>query len=368
MVRKRVTLIFLLALMLFALYLCYLIFRPFIWPLMSAAVIGVVFFPVHARMHTLVRSPSLSALLSTILVSLVIIIPVSMIVLAITKEITDLYNFLGERSDESGGYYSYVMQVMERPLQWLGRYVDLSQFDLRATLLSRLQDASRFLLGGFGSIVGNITSFIINSVITLFTLFFLFREGKSMRRRAAAVLPLTSEQVEKLFTGIENTIIATVYGGLVVAAVQGAMIGLALWVLGVPSPVLWGVIASVFALLPLVGTAAVWVPATLYLLFTGSYVKALLLVVWGALIVGSVDNILRPYLISGRVRMHTLLIFFAVFGGVQVFGFLGLFIGPVIMAVTITVLGLLRDEVRGWQSFWQQSQPEQVTPAPDTQV
>ncbi|HVG19874.1 MAG TPA: AI-2E family transporter, partial [Blastocatellia bacterium] len=108
---------------------------------------------------------------------------------------------------------------------------------------------------------------------------------------------------------------------------------------------------------PLVGTAAVWLPATIYLLATGHYIQAVILAGWGAGIVGTVDNILRPYLISGRVQMHTLLIFFAVFGGVTVFGFLGLFIGPVILAVTITLLGLLRDEVRSWSAFWGDEYP-----------
>jgi predicted PurR-regulated permease PerM len=102
------------------------------------------------------------------------------------------------------------------------------------------------------------------------------------------------------------------------------------------------------ALLPVVGTAAVWVPAAIYLLATGHWVQAILLVIWGALIVGSIDNVLRPYLISGRVEMHTLLIFFAVFGGVNVFGFLGLFVGPVIVAVTTTLLAMLREEGRAW--------------------
>jgi predicted PurR-regulated permease PerM len=211
-------------------------------------------------------------------------------------------------------------------------------------------------------VLGGVTSFVVNSVITIFTLFFLFREGKSMRRRVAAVTPLTSEQVEKLFSGIENTIIGTVYGGLVVAAVQGGLVGLALWAFGIPSPVLWGAVAAFFALLPLVGTAIVWVPATIYLLATSHYVQAIILVAWGAGIVGTVDNFLRPYLISGRVQMHTLLIFFSVFGGVTVFGFLGLFVGPVILAVTITLLGLLRDETRSWSLLWRDDSPP---PAPE---
>jgi predicted PurR-regulated permease PerM len=105
-------------------------------------------------------------------------------------------------------------------------------------------------------------------------------------------------------------------------------------------------------LLPVVGTAAVWVPASIYLLATGSWVKAVILAVWGAFVVGTIDNVLRPFLISGRVQMHTLLIFFAVFGGVNVFGFLGLFIGPVILAVALTLLSMLRDEGRSWDGYW----------------
>jgi predicted PurR-regulated permease PerM len=229
---------------------------------------------------------------------------------------------------------------------------------------SRLDDLSAFLINEIGVILGSLTSFVVNSVITIFTLFFIFREGKSLRRRVAAILPLNSEQVERLFSGIENTIIGTVYGGLVVAAVQGALVGIALWVFNVPSPVLWGAVAAFFALLPLVGTASVWVPAAIYLLATGHYIQAVILAGWGAGVVGTVDNILRPYLISGRVQMHTLLIFFSVFGGVSVFGFLGLFIGPVILAVTMTLLGMLRDETRSWSAFWRDEYAAPALEAP----
>ena len=169
-----------------------------------------------------------------------------------------------------------------------------------------------------------------------------------MRRRIAAILPLHAEQIDKLFTGIYNTIMATVYGGLVVAAVQGALVGLALWVFGVPSPVLWGAVAAMFSLVPLVGSATVWLPAAIYLFINGHWVQALILIAWGGGVVGTIDNLLRPMLMSGRVRMHTLLIFFSVFGGVQVFGFIGLFAGPVILAITMTVLSLLREESRSW--------------------
>jgi predicted PurR-regulated permease PerM len=352
MVKKRITIIFLSAMTAVALYFSYLLFQPFLKPLLSAVVIAVVFFPVHTQIQRGLRSPSLAALVSTIVVVLLVILPAVAIILAIKGEVGDLYELIDKKSTESGGFSPYLSQLLEKPMQWIGRYVDLSQVDFRASLLGRLRELSAFFVAEGWMIVGGLTTFVLNAAITLFTLFFLFREGRSMRRRAGAVLPLNNEQIEKLFGGIENAIIGTVYGGLVVAAVQGTLVGFALWILGIPSPVLWGVVASLFALLPLVGTAAVWVPASIYLLATGSWVKAVILGAWGILIVGSIDNVLRPYLISGRVQMHTLLIFFAVFGGVNVFGFLGLIIGPVILAITMTLLGLLRDEGRAWKEYW----------------
>lgn len=369
MVKRRVTIIFLSAVTAVALYFSYLLFRPFLKPLLSAAVIAVVFFPIHVQIQRWLRRPSLTALASILVVVLLVIVPAVAIVLAIKGEVEDLYALIDQKSTESGGLSPYLTQLLERPMQWIGRYVDLSQFDLRASLLGRLRELSSFFVAEGWMIVGGLTTFVVNAVITLFTLFFLFREGRSMRRRLAAVLPLTSEQVEKLFSGIENTIIGTVYGGLVVAAVQGTLVGLALWILGVPSPVLWGVVASFFALLPLVGTAAVWVPASIYLLASGSWGKAVILVVVGVFIVGTIDNWLRPILIGSRVQMHTLLIFFAVFGGVNVFGFLGLIIGPVTLAVTMTLLGLLRDEGRAWNAYWQEdnNMPE-ARPADDATV
>ncbi len=368
LVKKRVTIIFLLTVTAVALYFCYLLFRPFLNPLLAAVVIAVVFFPVHVNIQRLLRSQSLAALASTVIVVLLIIVPAVAIVLAIKGEVADLYALIDQKSSESGGLSPYLSQLLERPMQWIGRYVDLSQFDLRASLLGRLRELSSFLVTEGWMIVGGLTTFLVNAAITLFTLFFLFREGRSMRRRAAAVLPLSSGQVEKLFNGIENTIIGTVYGGLVVAAVQGTLLGLALWACGIPSPVLWGVIASFFALLPVVGTAAVWVPASLYLLAIGRWPWALGLAAWGAFVVGTIDNVLRPYLISGRVQMHTLLIFLAVFGGVNAFGFLGLFMGPVILAVTITLLGLLRDEGRGWNAYWGEENTTQPVSTPDDAI
>src|SRR6185503_11768522 len=139
MTKQRVTTLFLVSLAVAALVLCFIIFRPFIGPLLSAAVIAIVFFPVQAKMVKWVRSPSLAALLSTVLVVLLVVVPAVAIGVAITEEVTDLYHELGERSSESGGWSPYISELLRRPTAWIGRYVDLSQIDPRAWLLARLQ-------------------------------------------------------------------------------------------------------------------------------------------------------------------------------------------------------------------------------------
>lgn len=369
LVKKRITLAFLLTITLISLYFCFMLFRPFIYPIVTATVIAIIFFPAHLQVQRAIKNQTLSALVSTFLVMLVVVGPLVVIVAAIIGEVQGLVELVQKESSESGGLLPYINRLTEQVLGWVRRYVSVPPVNIRAFVQARLEELGGFLAVEAGVILGGIASTIVNIAITLFTLFFLFREGKSARRRLAAVMPLSSEQIDKLFTGIENTIIGTVYGGLVVAGVQGAMIGIALWFFGIPSPVLWGVVAGFFALIPLVGTAAVWVPAALFLLASGHYVQAIILSVWGAGVVGSMDNFLRPYLISGRVQMHTLLIFFAVFGGVTVFGFLGLFIGPVILAVTTTLLSLLRDEAKQWQEMWrEEEEPEQIPPPPESAV
>src|SRR5688572_949862 len=130
MVRKRVTVIFLVSVTAVALYFCYLLFNPFLKPLLSAVVIAVVFFPVHVRIHRFLRSPSLAALASTIVVILLIVVPAVAIVLAIKEEVAGLYKLIDEKSSESGGLSPYLSHLIERPMQWIGRFVDLSQFDL----------------------------------------------------------------------------------------------------------------------------------------------------------------------------------------------------------------------------------------------
>lgn len=335
---------FLLALAAIALYFCYLIARPFLTPIFLAVMIAIVFHPIHARVQGRIRGRNAGALISTILVLVVLIVPAFGLGVVVSKELRGLYQLLNERSAEQGGWNPYVMHTIDRLLGWAGQYIDLSTLDLRGALLRWLEQISRFLLSWGAHAVSNIISFFVEAVIAFFTLFFLFREGRSMMARAAALLPLKASQVDRLFTGISNSIVANVYGCLAVGAAQGTLLSLAFWVLGLPSPVLWGVVTALFSLIPIIGSAAVWGPAVIILIIAGHWWKGLILLGWGAAIIGQIDSIVRPYVISERAKMHTLLVFFALLGGVEAFGVMGLFIGPVVLSVTLVVLEMLQEE------------------------
>jgi predicted PurR-regulated permease PerM len=288
----------------------------------------------------------LSALLSTLFVLLVIIIPTVILGSAISKELTAAYQALNAQSMQDGGWVPYILHLGDRVTGWLGRYINLSQYNFRTELLARLQQGSSFFLRQLAAVVGDLVGFAINSVITFFTLFFLFRDGRSVYRRLAVATPLRPAQVEKLTSEVSRAVMASMYGGLAVALVQGVLTGSAFWVLGLSSPVLWGIAAAIFSFVPFVGSAVIWAPASIFLIVSGHWIKGLILIGWGAGVVGMADNVIRPFVISGQVKFHPLYIFFALLGGVQAFGLLGLFVGPVVLAIAQALFRLIREEIR----------------------
>ncbi|HEY6332015.1 MAG TPA: AI-2E family transporter, partial [Blastocatellia bacterium] len=308
MLKRRVTLISLLILTGIVLILCFIIAIPFINPILSAMTIVVVFYPLHERIHRAITSRNLAALVSTILVTVLIIVPALFIMMALTREIAEIYESVNARSSENGGFAPFLSRALEGHHHWIRRFIDLSQLNFRPLVAGQLRDAGAFIAAQVGMVAGHIIVFITDIIITLVTLFFLFREGRAIRRRIAALLPLTPRQVNRLFSGIGNAINASLYGGIAVGASQGLLSGVAYWTLGIPAPILFAVVTGVFSLIPVIGGALIWVPATLYLMLTGSIIKGIVLLAWEGIIIGAIDSILRPYLISHRMEAHTLLL------------------------------------------------------------
>jgi predicted PurR-regulated permease PerM len=317
--------VFLIALSVLAAYLCFTIVRPFLMPMVAATALAILFYPVYERISHVIRNRNAAAVLSVVVVLLVTLIPAVLLSRGVARELQQLYSSLASKSSASGGWEPWLTHLLERPLNIVGIDVEDPNFSLGAIVTGWVESASATL------------------VRVLRSLFFLFRDGQAIRRYAMQVLPLEPRQIERLFSEVGRSVIANMYGVLAVATAQGGLTGLAFLVLGLPSPVLWGLVAGLFSMIPLVGPPIVWVPASIYLAVSGSWGKAIILVALGAGVIGLADNFIRPYVVSGRVKLHPLLVFFALLGGAQSFGLMGLFIGPAVVAVTVALVELLRE-------------------------
>lgn len=355
---NRNRIIFLVILGIVTAWLCYLIAAPFIKPFLLAVVFAIIFLPFHTFVQEYVKYKNLAALLSTLLILCLIIVPTIFIGIAVRNEILLLYKSLNSPDSEMSHQF---LNVSNKFINWAARLFGMTAPELQNEITSRLQEAATVVLKQFIGIVGNIVTFIVNGVIAFFTLFFLFRDGKNLYRWLTALTPLRPEQVEKLSLEVRKTIRGSMYGGVAVAIAQGVLVGTAFTFLGLHSPMLWGTAAGIFSFVPLIGSAAIWGPAALYLLISGSVGKAIVLIIFGALIVGMVDNIVRPYVISGHVKFHPLYIFFALLGGVQAFGILGLFIGPAVISISQALFTLIREEVQEMRKENESSQVLQET-------
>jgi predicted PurR-regulated permease PerM len=362
MTKNRASLVFLLGLTAVALYLCYVLISPFLRPIVFSTVLAALFSPLHARVHRFSRNRNAAALLSTVVVILLIALSVVFLGRAIATGLRDIYQSPGVSGDGRERLSLYFLYLFEKTGEFLGRYLPISISGLRNAAVNQAEKWVAALLNIAAGALGSITSMVANASIAFFVLFFFFRDGRGMLRRAAIVLPLKREQARRLFARVQDTLHAIVYGTLAIAALQGALTGVAFWMLGVTSPVVWAIITALCALLPVIGTAIVLLPAISMLIFSGYWIKGLILLVWGLAVVHPADNVFRPYLIGGRVKLSTLYVFFAVIGGLKAFGTLGLFIGPLILAITMALFTFLKEEKRaGSWDLQLHSRPEDET-------
>jgi len=342
--RSRVTVPFLLGLTVVALYLCYLLIAPFLKPILFSLILAIVFYPAHVQVRHWIRNRNTAAALSTTAMLLLVSAFAFFIGRALVSGLRDIYDSLLGAGEGRERLSVFIVYLLDRTITWASRYIPVSVPNLQGAVLSQAEKLVTGVLALTGRWVGSISYFGLNAFIAVFVLFFLLRDGRSMLRRLAVILPIRVGQARRLFSLVKETLHAIVYGTLSMAAIQGTLTGLAFWLLGLTSPVVWGLVATLLAVLPVVGTTCVWLPAACMLFFSGHWIKASVLLMWGAAIVHPVDNLLRPYLIGERVKLSTLYVFFALLGGLRAFGALGIFIGPLILAVTIALFKFLREE------------------------
>lgn len=333
---ERILFVALLALLV---YLVYLVFLPFLVPLAWGVVFAIMFYPLHQRVHKRIARANLAALVTTLLLTAVLIVPTLLVAGAFTAQAVQLAGRVQADWEQGRMPLSQVWQgvPVRHLLDWLARH-NIEEQQLRDFVTQNMDNVASFVAGQLGALARNLAFFVFNLFVALFASFYLFRDGPVLLGLLRRVLPLDDEHREALFTVAHDVLYASVFSGLVVAAVQGTLGGVVFWLIGIKAAVLWGVVMAFFALLPVVGPWIIWLPAVLSFLLSGQYVRAVILLALGGLVISMVDNILRPILLSGRSQLNGLLVFISILGGVAAFGVLGIVLGPILVALADAVL------------------------------
>jgi predicted PurR-regulated permease PerM len=322
-------------------YLTYHILQPFLKAIAWAVVFAIVFYPVYKFVLKYLRFKALASTVTLIIVVALIMGPFTYLSFVLIDELGNLIqNINGRTLDSVSNYFAH------SHIAWLIDKIQ-SKFEMQGISSVNALSQSVKTLGGaitssLSAGITNLAGMIINFILMLFALFFFLRDGSGFLPRIYDYLPFSEENKIRLIARVKDMVISTVYGGVLIALIQGILGGFAFFFLGIESPVLWGSAMTIMSFLPLLGTFSVWGPAAIYLFIQGSYIKGIVLILYGVLVISMVDNILRPMIISGRTKMPTLAVFFSVLGGIKVFGLIGFIMGPLVLALFVALFEIFR--------------------------
>jgi predicted PurR-regulated permease PerM len=311
-------------------YLCYRIAAPFISVLAWALTLAVLFYPFQHWLETKFKYSSLAAFVSVLLIGLIVVVPAM---------------FVGQQLLEQAFNGTQIIEQQVNSGDWRRALEAQPQLAMIADKIEHYVDVpgtiktlTAWLGEAAGAIVKGSVFQLLKLCLVFYVLFFFLRDRHLALKSVISLSPLTQAQMGSLFKRVDDTIHAIVYGTFAVAAVQGFLGGLMFWWLGLSAPLLWGLMMGLLAIVPMLGAFVVWAPAALFLGLQGSWGSALILALWGMLVVGTVDNLLRPILVGNRLKLHTVLVFISVVGGLLLFGPAGVILGPVVLTITIALL------------------------------
>ncbi len=330
MADKRLQITTLFILLGIALILAFFIFRPYLYPIILAAVFAVVFGPMHREISKFIGGrEGIGALLTLIIVFLIIFIPLYFFGAKVFQESRSMYQYLSEPGRnvfEGEGVITYIQ----------GKIVNYApSFSSNANQYAK--QGIDWVFNNLGSVFSGVTQVVIGLIIMFLSLFFFLKDGNKFREALFAYSPLEDRFDKQILNTLASTASSVVRGTLVISIIQGILAGIGFWIFGIPNPALWGLVLVLVALIPAVGAMIVIIPAVLYLFFNGNLLFALGLLLWGIFFVSMADNILRPILIEKTVNIHPFIIFLSVIGGIQFFGPMGFILGPIIISLLFTL-------------------------------
>jgi predicted PurR-regulated permease PerM len=325
-----------------------LVLLPFYGAIFWGAILAIIFSPMQKRFLTAMRGrPNLAALCSLLIIILIVILPLIFITGALVQEGAAVYKRITSGEFNLGEYFEQIVNALPPSVHDLMMRFGVGDiFSLREKLSAGALQGSKFLASQAVSVGQNTAQFLIGMGVMLYVLFFLLRDGANLARQTRNLIPLSEDHKQSLFRKFATVIRATVKGNIVVAITQGTLGGLMFWFLGIQGSLLWGVMMAFLSLLPAVGAALIWVPVAVYFLVTGAMWQGIVLTLFGVLVIGLVDNVLRPLLVGKDTKIPDYVVLISTLGGLSVFGINGFVIGPLIAALFIACWDLFPSAIR----------------------
>lgn len=324
---------------------------PFYTGILGAIVVTLIFYPLHHWIQKKVGHgrTNLAAALSTLLAVVLTVIPFICFSWLLLNEVSVVYPLIGRvsyalqswRNGEGVMTDNAFLQLLEMRLR---AFVELVNVDIESLVIMVISGVTRAVVNVSKALPRHALALLINVAVMVFTLFFLFRDGQTLFKRAKDLIPMDDKHKDNIARQLYLTLTAVVRGVFIVAITQGTLAGIGFGIAQVPSPVLLGAVTMLVALIPFVGAAVVWLPVAAIYFFHGATLKALFLFLWGALVVSLVDNFLRPILIGSKAKLPILFLFFGILGGIKVYGPMGLFFGPLVIALLMGFIRIYKEE------------------------
>ena len=345
--RTRARRLFLLALLLLFLYLTYLLFRPYLGTVVFAVVLTSACHRFHTRVLQRCKDKkNLAAFLTTAVLVVIVVVPLVGFSTALVNQGVDSFGqvntWLQEGNIEKMLSWEWVQPLRDMVNRQFAR-LGLEDLNVRKIILDASAGLGQRLLSWGKGFLGNATGLVVHCLLLILLVFFFIRDGQAILERLKHLSPLSKEQEERLIERVRGLSRSVVMANGATAVAQGLAGGIGLWIAGI-SPLFWGSMMAFTSLIPVVGTTVIWVPAVVYLVLIQSWGKALFLAIWSIVVVGSIDNFLRPFLMKGEGGISSIYLFFAILGGINLFGIVGILYGPLILGIVAILLHLYEHE------------------------